>query len=158
MSRRPVSAAALALAALVLTVAPAAAAREAIPPRQACLDVTHGEGTLSILGLTQLGSDHGNTVQFSIDLAAPTCTDGTYRFDVVDDDGGGLITTQTLAGDGTSTRLTATADVPPEPDGCIAVQVFTFDERGRTVDVAPDDGMAGIVGDAECGGGGSVWK
>lgn len=153
-----VAALTLALATALTPISPASAGDgENYPPHLRCLDVTHGEGTLSIQGATLLGSTYGDTVTFSIDLGAPSCASGAYRVDVIDNDAAGTpLASLTQAGDG-ATTLEFSIAVAPDEDGCVHVQVHTMDSRGRTLDAAPDDGSGGGVGEG-CPPGGSVWR
>lgn len=132
---------------------------ERFPGPVRCLDITHGEGRLSLLDAALPTSVGGNVVSFTIDVAEPSCTDGTYRFDVFDDDAALTpVGSSEIAGDGTTT-LSTTIDILPDANGCVYVQVTTADADGDVVDVAPDDGLGGPVGDvSSCGGGGSYWK
>lgn len=144
----------LAFVGLLATTVPAsAAAGERHPPHLACLDVIHGTGTLSTQGLELLPPIDGDTVKFAIELAAPSCPDGTYRFEVLD--GGELLASEEIPGDGSST-LDVTMSIRPDDDGCVKVQVTTIDSKGRTIDVAPDTGTGGDVCGSDSGG--SVWR
>lgn len=168
LKRITCTALAIALATAFLGTSPAGSAPggEHIPPPSSCLDVvetSHGnvetnEDTDAVRNLLGTAAPTTTTVTFSIDLAAPSCTDGVYEISVFDNDADNtLLDAAQLPGNGTHTVETSFTLEDSDPDECVKVLVTTRNAQNRIIDIAPDDGAPGALG-AGCGGGGSVWK
>lgn len=156
---------AIVLAASAWGMAPAVSApaeRSDVPPPLACLDVKSGDGTLTNdLPVDLLGTAK-TTVDFEVEVVAPSCSDGTYHIEVYDYVPGGtgaLLAEARLPGNGTTIVGTSFTLESADEDACVVVQVTTTDARGRVIDVAPDDGLGQPLGPGDdCPGGASVWK
>lgn len=86
-------------------------------------------------------------------LGAASCKNITYTLVILDDEGGTVLATESVIGDGSNPLIIQIAGGVADPDGDVCAFI-TANQRNRTLDVAPADGCVILLDDGTSPGGG----